>query len=688
MRSFFSRNAFIIFASFVFFGLFLVPAVSFAQGAAAPLNPNDTFGVAQVSDTVTLASTDIRVIVGRVIQVVLGLLGVIALGLILYAGFTIMTAQGSEDKVADGKRILTNAVVGLIIILSSVGIVQFVLSSLSGATGSGLGQTSGDGSGDGSKGPQQTFSGSAALGKIIKEHYPARDQKDVSRNSKIVVTFNESIDPASVMDNMNNTCWGADGKPTTTCPEGSTPYYGDCLFDKPGFSWEKDCDLLKTAHVQIYQKADPKKQLAGAAVLATYDAEKKMYSFTFKPLALLGSDKQNTAYIVDLTGKITKDDKEKTSAFEKELTGHYQWEFETGVNTDFTPPRVISVYPAKSYAVDRNTIVQIHFSESVDPSLLQGEAGPSTAMFAAIFKDKNITGEWKLSNGYKTLEFISDKPCGENSCGEVMYCLPVASCKTDAVDCKEPYGVLLRTAELIATSTFDGKPGTGILDMSGNSLDGNANGKPEGRPPYTDKKTIAEAETKDAVDNYAWQFDVKNSIDLSVPYIHQVSPALDAEGVNGSQPVSVFFSKLMMSDSFYGGGVSIDEYPAAKNPDGKTADWWVMPGIESAGADKSKAVITHREFGPNGQDLFYFVSVSSSVKSVNQNCLYPGIGPYTLQKGDSVHCALGTVDEKNCVKVNKNAGTDTGCAVTDGTVDPALADISACITALKSNVKK
>lgn len=58
-------------------------------------------------------------IVAQLIKTVLGLLGIIFVGLTLYAGFTIMTARGEEDKVAEGKKTLTRAVLGIIIIMSA-----------------------------------------------------------------------------------------------------------------------------------------------------------------------------------------------------------------------------------------------------------------------------------------------------------------------------------------------------------------------------------------------------------------------------------------------------------------------------------------------------------------------------------------------------------------------------------------
>lgn len=81
-----------------------------------------------------LGSTDIRITVARVINIVLGLLGIIALGLILYAGFTWMTSGGNEEKLTTAKKTLWASVIGLIIILSSFAISNFVLGELYRAT--------------------------------------------------------------------------------------------------------------------------------------------------------------------------------------------------------------------------------------------------------------------------------------------------------------------------------------------------------------------------------------------------------------------------------------------------------------------------------------------------------------------------------------------------------------------------
>lgn len=87
----------------------------------------------------SLSAADPRVLAGRIINIVLGFLGVIAVGLIMYAGFIWTTSNGDEEKVTQAKNILKNSVIGLAIILASWGIAIFILSRLGGAGNGGNG---------------------------------------------------------------------------------------------------------------------------------------------------------------------------------------------------------------------------------------------------------------------------------------------------------------------------------------------------------------------------------------------------------------------------------------------------------------------------------------------------------------------------------------------------------------------
>jgi nitrogen fixation-related uncharacterized protein len=69
-------------------------------------------------------------IIVLVINSILGLLGVIFLVLIIYAGFLWMTAGGNDDQVGKAKGLLINAIIGVIIIVAAYAISYFVLSAI------------------------------------------------------------------------------------------------------------------------------------------------------------------------------------------------------------------------------------------------------------------------------------------------------------------------------------------------------------------------------------------------------------------------------------------------------------------------------------------------------------------------------------------------------------------------------
>lgn len=105
--------------------------------AAAP-NPNSLteldLGTSYVENTITLGKQDIRTTIANVINVALGLLGIIAVCIILIGGFKWMISGGEEKKVTAARQWIFQGIVGLIIILCSWAIASFVLSQLKTAT--------------------------------------------------------------------------------------------------------------------------------------------------------------------------------------------------------------------------------------------------------------------------------------------------------------------------------------------------------------------------------------------------------------------------------------------------------------------------------------------------------------------------------------------------------------------------
>jgi hypothetical protein len=74
-------------------------------------------------------------LVSGIINQALALIGIVILFYFLYGGFMWMTASGSTEKVDKAKQVMTNAVIGLIIILASYAIAAFVVTRLGAATG-------------------------------------------------------------------------------------------------------------------------------------------------------------------------------------------------------------------------------------------------------------------------------------------------------------------------------------------------------------------------------------------------------------------------------------------------------------------------------------------------------------------------------------------------------------------------
>jgi hypothetical protein len=87
-----------------------------------------------VDDSIDLGNQDPRIIAAEIINVILGFLGIIAVVIILVAGFKWMTAAGNEDQVGEAKKMLTAGIIGLLIILAAWGLSTFVVNLLYNAT--------------------------------------------------------------------------------------------------------------------------------------------------------------------------------------------------------------------------------------------------------------------------------------------------------------------------------------------------------------------------------------------------------------------------------------------------------------------------------------------------------------------------------------------------------------------------
>lgn len=83
--------------------------------------------VSDVQAEATLTET-----IGVMIQVFLGILGIIFLALVIYAGYNWMTARGNEEKITKAKSTLITSIIGLVIIVSAYVITYFVFRNIPG----------------------------------------------------------------------------------------------------------------------------------------------------------------------------------------------------------------------------------------------------------------------------------------------------------------------------------------------------------------------------------------------------------------------------------------------------------------------------------------------------------------------------------------------------------------------------
>lgn len=76
--------------------------------------------------------TKLTDIIGAGITVILGILGVLLILLIIWAGFQWMTAQGDPGKVDKAKKMIYSAIIGLLVIFAASAITNFVMANLTG----------------------------------------------------------------------------------------------------------------------------------------------------------------------------------------------------------------------------------------------------------------------------------------------------------------------------------------------------------------------------------------------------------------------------------------------------------------------------------------------------------------------------------------------------------------------------
>lgn len=566
---------------------FLLPHFCFAQEAVEDL---ERVGEAAGMQT----ETPLAEIIGSIIRIFLGLLGIVLLIIIIYAGWLWMTAGGDAEQIEKAKKWITNGVIGLIICLFAYSIVTFIINKLA-EEGIISSQEFTSSYGSGGSG----YGGGALGNGVIEDHYPPRNATNIARNTFIMVKFYEPLNSKSVM---------IDG---ALCEEGSEQLCGD-------INW---------TNIQIFESAnagengEPPTDQADLVTAGTMalTADKKI--FFFKPAQPLGNAVEDVSYTVYLNSGLQNED--GGNMFGE--FGDYAWLFEVGTYIDLTPPRVSSVYPLNFenplFKYFANSIIQINFNEPVLPppqSFTEGiedDKLPPNSIYIEYEKDGAVgyvAGTFNVGlNQFRTIEFLPAEDCGQgiiNSCGETPKCLP-----RDATI--RPYIKSASVLEGVAAFPFDG-----IVDTAGNSLDGNSSGTQDG--PIED--------------DYPWEFLTSGNLDLEPPRIEGIQPTNAQGEVSIDVPVKADYNEGLSANTansknaFITGDdwakwftVHLENVEGEPDANGQTTTTTNNDVLEISHADFDKLPEEEEDSNP----LKYYPIITNRLKDLQQNCFYPCVGP-------------------------------------------------------------
>ena len=267
-----------------------------------------------------LGTQDIRITIMKIVRIILGFVGVIAISIIIYAGYIWMTSAGNSERIEKAKKILINAVIGLLIILSAFAIVSFIINALQGAVGRGQPPLIPP--------PGGCQNCGYLGGGIIESVYPAPLATDVPRDTVIIVTFKEEINPETII---------AGYAPGAICTQAD-----DCLGNLAVTAGLPNIRIYKKAEGEFNTSQDPPVFNALGANEVRVTSE-DMKTYIFSPIAPLGDSTTKHWYTTKLTNSITKDNDDE-SAFPG-VKDFFSWDFEIGTKLDLVPPYEDSVFP-------------------------------------------------------------------------------------------------------------------------------------------------------------------------------------------------------------------------------------------------------------------------------------------------------------------------------------------------------
>ncbi|MEK7619363.1 MAG: Ig-like domain-containing protein [Patescibacteria group bacterium] len=328
----------------------------------------------------------------------------------------------------------------------------------------------------------------------IESTYPAPNQRNVARNTSILIKFIDPIDPSSLD--------GGGGQ-------------------------------LKKESVKITPAGTPGQPTEGKVAFAENNRTAKI-----TPVSPLGEPNKRLMYQVSITAAVLSAG--GAPLFSENRS--YSWQFEVSGFTDDSPPFVESIVPlpnakGRTEKIAPNALIQITFSEPIDPTTVKNSVIDVRNTGTA----SPIPGTASIGNNFRTVIFTPSEQCGSNACSEPMFCLPKAA----------SLSVKLRAAKISSDKSIGPNkavfPYDGIVDAAGNSLDGGGengvahNSKSEGSP----------------ADDYRAGFATTDALDLTPPAIYSINPGRDMTRIAKNAPLEIVFTKFMDLASLHTGSIRL-----------------------------------------------------------------------------------------------------------------------------------
>lgn len=101
---------------------------------ALPYAAHAQFTIESIGTQLGLGEADLKDTVINILQWVLGILALVAVVMVIIGGFQWLTSAGNEEKIERAKRVISSAVIGLIIVLLAWAIVIFVANTTANVT--------------------------------------------------------------------------------------------------------------------------------------------------------------------------------------------------------------------------------------------------------------------------------------------------------------------------------------------------------------------------------------------------------------------------------------------------------------------------------------------------------------------------------------------------------------------------